>query len=73
MALSRSEADAAAEEGTFVGDNPTPAQTQTVKDYIYRAELKGLHNVPTNPTVRSVLHDLIESQALERGAGASAR
>jgi EmrB/QacA subfamily drug resistance transporter len=45
------------------GITPTLAQTQTVKNYIYKAELKGLHNVPTNPTVRSVMHDLVASHA----------
>jgi EmrB/QacA subfamily drug resistance transporter len=45
------------------GITPTLAQTQTVKNYIYKAELKGLHNVPTNPTVRSVMHDLVTSHA----------
>ena len=45
------------------GIKPTPAQTATVKDFIYKAELKGLHNVPTNPTVRSVLHLLVHSHA----------
>jgi MFS family permease len=45
------------------GINPTPAQTETVQHYIDRAELKGLHNVPTNPTVRSVLHTLVHSHA----------
>jgi MFS family permease len=45
------------------GINPTPAQSQTVRNYIYKAELKGLHNVPTDPTVRSVLHDLVNSHA----------
>ena len=34
-----------------------------MKHYIYKAELKGLHNVPTNPTVRSVLHVLVHSHA----------
>jgi MFS family permease len=45
------------------GIHATPAQAQTVKNYIYKAELKGLHNVPTNPTVRSVMHDLVHSHA----------
>ena len=45
------------------GIHPTPAQTQTVRDYIYRAEIKGLHNVPANRIVRSVLPDLIDSHA----------
>jgi EmrB/QacA subfamily drug resistance transporter len=45
------------------GIKPTPAQTATVKHFIYKAELKGLHNVPTNPTVRSVLHLLVHSHA----------
>jgi EmrB/QacA subfamily drug resistance transporter len=45
------------------GIHPTPAQSQTVRDYIYKAELKGLHNVQPNPTVRSVLHDLVSSHA----------
>ena len=45
------------------GINPTPAQTETVRHFIYKAELKGLHNVPLDPTVRSVLSDLIDSHA----------
>jgi hypothetical protein len=45
------------------GIKPTPAQTETVKNYIYKAEIKGLHNVRINPTVRRVLHDLVSSHA----------
>jgi EmrB/QacA subfamily drug resistance transporter len=45
------------------GITPTPAQTNTVKHFIDRAELKGLHNVPLDPTVRSVLHALVHSHA----------
>jgi hypothetical protein len=45
------------------GIKPTPAQTATVKHFIYKAELKGLHNVPANATVRSVLSNLIDSHA----------
>jgi MFS family permease len=45
------------------GIKPTPAQTATVKQFIYKAELKGLHNVPLNRTVQSVLHDLVNSHA----------
>jgi hypothetical protein len=48
---------------TARGIHPTPAQTQTVRDYIYRAEIQGLHNVPANRIVRSVLSDLIDSHA----------
>jgi MFS family permease len=45
------------------GINPTPAQSQTVKHFIDQAELKGLHNVRLDPTVRYVLHDLVHSHA----------
>jgi hypothetical protein len=34
-----------------------------VHDFIARAELKGLRNVPLNPVVRRVYHDLIQSHA----------
>jgi EmrB/QacA subfamily drug resistance transporter len=45
------------------GIKPTPAQTRTVKHFIDEAEIKGLHNVRLNPTVRYVLHDLIHTHA----------
>jgi EmrB/QacA subfamily drug resistance transporter len=45
------------------GIKPTPAQTHTVRHFIDRAEIKGLHNVPANPIVRSVLGLLIHSHA----------
>jgi EmrB/QacA subfamily drug resistance transporter len=45
------------------GINPTPAQSRTVKHFIDQAELKGLHNVRLDPTVRYVLHDLVHSHA----------
>jgi EmrB/QacA subfamily drug resistance transporter len=45
------------------GIKPTPAQTRNVKHFIDEAEIKGLHNVQLNPTVRYVLHDLIHTHA----------
>jgi EmrB/QacA subfamily drug resistance transporter len=48
---------------TLRGIHPTPAQVKTVHDFIAQAELKGLRNVPQNPTVRYVLHDLVSSHA----------
>jgi EmrB/QacA subfamily drug resistance transporter len=45
------------------GIRPTPAQFNTVRDFIAKAEQRGLHNVPQNPTVRSVFHVLVQSHA----------
>jgi hypothetical protein len=45
------------------GIKPTSAQTRTVKHFIDEAEIKGLHNVQANSTVRYVLHDLIHVHA----------
>jgi MFS family permease len=45
------------------GIQPTPAEVNTVRDFIGRAAEKGLHNVPQGPVVRKVLGDLIESHA----------
>jgi EmrB/QacA subfamily drug resistance transporter len=47
----------------IMGIHPTPAQTKTVRDFIAQAEQKGLHNVPLNPVVRRVYHELIQSHA----------
>ena len=45
------------------GIHPTAAQTQTVRDFIARAEQEGLHNVPQNSVVRTVFGDLVQSHA----------
>jgi MFS family permease len=45
------------------GIHPTPAQSKTVHDFIAQAEQKGLRNIPVNPVVRRVYHDLIQSHA----------
>jgi MFS family permease len=45
------------------GIHPTAAQVRTVHDFIAQAEQRGLRNVPLNPVVRKVYHDLVHSHA----------
>jgi EmrB/QacA subfamily drug resistance transporter len=48
---------------TSRGIHPSAAQTQTVRNFIARAEQQGLHNVPQNRVVHSVFGDLVQSHA----------
>jgi hypothetical protein len=43
--------------------NPTPEQSKIVHDFIAQAEVSGLRNVPSNPVVNEVIHDLVDAQA----------
>lgn len=43
--------------------NPTPEQSRIGHDFIAQAEVSGLHNVPTNPTIDRVINDLIDAHA----------
>jgi hypothetical protein len=45
------------------GIHPTAAQSKTVRDFIAKAEEKGLDNIPQNRVVRTVFHDLVSSHA----------
>ena len=45
------------------GIHPTAAQARIVHDFIAQAEQKGLRNVPRNPVLQKVYHDLIQSHA----------
>jgi EmrB/QacA subfamily drug resistance transporter len=42
---------------------PTPEQTRVVHDFIAQAEVNGLRNVPSNPTVNRVIRDLVDAHA----------
>ena len=48
---------------TSRGIHPTAAESQTVRDFIAKAEQQGLHSVPQNSIVRSVYTDLVQSHA----------